>query len=328
MRKVTQQSIADKFGTTKNTVSKALRGKPGVGDELRNKILEAARQHGYRQKGHTPLQFTMVGDSRFMTDTYFWAELMGGALEYSTRFHISIRTLTMDMLKDDVEQLLPLQGKYCDGILVMGSIRDTLFARIAELNIPIVAVDHFSNMVECDYINVANQDGGTKAVDFLVKHNHTNIGYINNIAAPHTYSFTQRYLGFCNGMAKFGLAPNPQWIWPNAVYNDLHYLREMLDKIGKNMPTAWVCANDLTAYNFCEVLQERGLQVPGDISIVGFDNMNGYYNPKLTTLEIPKKAIGRRAVEKLMHRLKNPCEPFENIEFITRLVDKGTVKFL
>jgi len=332
MSKVTLETIAKEIGTTKNTVSRALRNKPGVGEALRSKIVDMAEQVGYHKNGKETndsfTKVTMVCNSALTTDTYFWPSVIRGVFEYSSKHQISIQSVIIDMIKDDVKYLLPLQEKHCDGILVIGGIPDIQFKRIADLGIPMVAIDHYSDYVACDYINTANVNGIIRAVDFLVDSGHRKIGFINNETAPYNYSLTQRHKGFLRRMEALGLEVDSNFVWPNASYSNNEYIQNQMKQWGshKDMPTAWICGNDLTAYNFCTVLLENGLSVPDDMSIIGFDNIPGVFHTQLTTLDVPQHTMGISALRKLMRRLRHPDEPYENIEIFTNLLVRGSVK--
>ena len=331
MKRVTLDTIAKEIGTTKNTVSRAIRGKSGVSDELRNKINDLAAQYGYQKKKYTQkaqIKVTMVCNSSLTGDIYFWPSVMKGIFEYSARHQISINSVIVDIVKDDIKYLLPLQEEHCDGILIVGTLPDAQFARIAGLGIPMVMVDHYSDVAECDFVNTANAHGMVKAVDFLAERGHQKIGFINNEAASHVVSLMHRYQGYKKRMEGRGLTVDSHFVWPNSCYTDNRYFKEQLDMLDAygDAPTAWICVNDLTAYNFCSVLKERGLRIPEDVSVIGFDNIPGIFHTPLTTMEIPQSTIGRRALRKLMRRLNHPEEPFEYIEIFTRLVDRGSVK--
>jgi DNA-binding LacI/PurR family transcriptional regulator len=232
------------------------------------------------------------------------------------------------MIQDDVKYLLPLQVNHCDGILVIGGIPEAQFKRIHELGIPMVAIDHYCDHIACDYINSANEYSMIKAVDFLTEHGHKKIGFINNETAPYNYSLMRRYQGYVRRMEQAGLTVDPIFVWPDSTYADNDYLRRQMDVLTAHgdRPTAWVCVNDLTAYNFCSVLMERGLRVPDDVSVIGNDNIQGAFHTRLTTLEVPKYTMGSSALRKLMNRIHHPDEPFESVQIFTRLLDRGSVK--
>ncbi|MCL2462858.1 MAG: LacI family transcriptional regulator [Defluviitaleaceae bacterium] len=329
MKKVTLDNIARELGVTKNTVSKALRGQPGVSEELRGKIVRLSDEYGYQKKDQPPkeqpfLRITLVSNDSFIRDSYFTAALLSGIFDYASMHQVSIRNVIVDMVRDDMKNLMPLQEKYCDGILVIGVIPDDAFVQLADLGIPLAAVDHYSSRVICDYVTTANRQGILQALEFLAARNHRRIGFINNV--NRAYSFDERCAGYRDGMEKLGLPVDPRFVWPSSNYDDRDYLRGQLDKLpaAGEAPTAWICVNDYTAANFCSVLAERGLRVPEDVSVVGFDNIASLRQP-ITTLEIRQQAMGGRALQRLLQRIRQPDEPYENIVVFPRLVDKGSV---
>jgi len=332
MVKVTLETIAKELGTTKNTVSRALRNKPGVSDALRVKIINMAELIGYHKNGkennESLTNITMIYNNNLSTDIYFWPSVMRGIFEYSANHHISIQSIIIDMIDEDDKYLQALKEKHCDGILVIGGIPEIQFKRIYDFGIPMVAIDHYSDNIACDYINSANEYSMTKAVDFLVEHGHKKIGFINNEAAPYNFSLMRRYWGYIKRMEHLGLEVNPAFVWSDSSYADNSYLRNQMDTLKSHgdMPTAWVCVNDLTAYNLYTVLMERGLSVPDDVSIIGNDNIQGAFHIQLTTMEVPKYTMGSSALRKLIHRINHPDEPYESIKIFTRLIDKGSVK--
>lgn len=333
IKKVTLDTIAHELGTTKNTVSRAIRGKPGVSDELRNKINELVEKYGYQKREEpvtkqSPTKVTMVCSDSMSRDTYFWPSVMRGIFDYSAKNQIVISSVILEMTTNNIKDMLPLQEKHCDGILVVGALPDAQFASIAELCIPVVAIDHFNDFTKGDYINIANRNGMLKAVDFLAENGHRKIGFINNESASYTFSFARRYNGYVKRMEFLGLEIDPRFVWHDSSYYSHTYLQEKFDTLctGNDAPTAWVCVNDTTAYNFCKILMERGLRVPEDVSVIGFDNIPGFFHTQLTTLEVPMYEMGKRGLGRLMRRIRFPDEPYDNTELLTQLVDKGSVK--
>jgi len=332
MKKVTLDTIAHELGTTKNTVSRAIRGKPGVSDGLRKKVNELVEKYGYqkreeRELSQTPTKVTMMCSDSMSRDTYFWPSVMRGIIEYSAESQVVISSVILETTTNNIKDMLPLQERHCDGILVVGALPDAQFRSIAELGIPVVAIDHYNDFVKGDYVNIANRNGMLKAVDFLAEMGHRKIGFINNETAPYTFSFTRRYNGYVKRMEHLGLEIDPRFVWHDSSYYSHNYLQEKFDTFcsGDDAPTAWVCVNDITAYNFCTVLIERGLRVPDDVSVIGFDNIPGFFHTQLTTIEVPMYEMGKRGLRRLTRRIRFPHEPFDNVELFVHLVDKGSV---
>lgn len=333
--KVTLEMIANELSTSKNTVSKALRGLPGVSEELRQKIIKFAEDAGYIKStvnltnNDMPVHITLVCRKSFFSEPSFWSQVFYGIWDFSGHNNISIRTVTIDM--DNEDSLLVASASIsnpCDGYVIVGTISDELIQKISETSLPMVVVDNYYNDIECDYINTANGRGIYKAVKHLYLNNHKNIGFINNTEGA--YSFTQRYEAFLKHMELFRLTVDSRFIWHDAVYIDTQYYVEKIKALRSlpNFPTAWVCVNDNTALAFFNALKELKIKVPDDISIIGFDNISGIFAPFLTTIDVPQKAIGWRALEQLIHRIKNPGEPYVSIQINTSLVERSSVKRL
>lgn len=98
-------------------------------------------------------------------------------------------------------------------------------------------------------------------------------------------------------------------------------------KKAKTLPTALVCANDSTALSVSDILKEEGFSIPEDISVTGFDNIEDALRgvPPLTTVHVPKEAMGRAAVEKLLSRIHNPSAPLEKILIAADIVHRDSV---
>ncbi|HHY83123.1 MAG TPA: LacI family transcriptional regulator [Clostridiales bacterium] len=335
MGKITLQVIADKLNISKNTVSKALRGMPGVSDELRRNIIQIAEELGYLKnssnngvQGDIQVNITLVCRKEFFNEASFWSQVFFGIMDYSGKNNnISIRTITVD--KDEkTYSALNFTSMPCDGYLVVGTISDELLLKINETGLPMVVVDFYNNEIECDYVNTANSRGIYKAVKYLYENNHARIGFISNREGA--YSFSQRYEAYLKYMKHFDLPTNEKYIWLDAVYEDTQYYKDKMQKLYSqpDFPTAWICVNDNTALAFYNALKEMNISVPDDISIIGFDNIASIFTPFLTTIEVPRKAIGQRAVEQLMHRINNPNEPYVSIQINTTLVERSSVKKL
>lgn len=336
MGKITLQTIADELNTSRNTVSKALRGLPGVSDELRQRIVEYATEVGYSSNSFgdgvahgRQVNIVMVCRKDFFSQTSFWSQVFYGIMAYSGQNNISIRTVTIDTdNKDKSSSSLTSPTMPCDGYLVVGTISDELLSRINETSLPLVVVDYYNNDIECDYINTDNSRGIYKALQCLVQNNHKRIGFINNIEGA--YSFNQRYEAYLKYMELLKLPVDKKYVWHDAVYSDTHYYTEKLRKLYTlpDFPTAWICVNDNTALAFHNALTEMNIKVPDDISIIGFDNITDVFTPFLTTIDVPQRAMGRQAIEQLLYRIENPEKPFVSIQINTTLVERSSVKRL
>ncbi len=335
MKKVTLDVIARELNTSKNTVSKALRGLPGVSDTLRDKIIQVAKQKGYLEDTvsyplhqSTVITASMICRKTFFEDPTFWSQVFYGIGDYSGQHNITIRTVTIDINESDADILSSITSSTSDGYIMIGTIKDELLYKIVETKTPVIVVDYYSNDIPCDYVNADNSGGIYKAVKYLYQNNHRKIGFINNKEGA--YSFTRRYEAYRQYMDLLKLPVEEQFIWQDAVYSDTNYYKQKIGALRSSLsfPTAWICVNDNTAIAFYNALMELGIKVPNEVSIIGFDNIVSSYKPFITTIDVPQKAIGWWAMQQLHDRIKHPDKPFVSIQLNTTLVERNTVKYL
>jgi len=336
MSKITLKTIASQLKVSNNTVSKALRGMPGVSEEMREKIIQLAQEMGYKKNvpnvggnNSSAISISLICRKSFFDEPTFWSHVLYGIWNFSGQNNISIRTVPIDPSdENDALNMSVITGVPSHGYIVIGTIHDELLRKIISTKTPTVVVDYYSNDVDCDYINSANDSGIYKSVKYLWQNNHKRIGFINNKEGA--YTFNQRYKAFLKYMEFFKLPVDERFIWHDAVYVDTQYYIQKIKALRhlSNFPTAWVCVNDNTALAFYNALKEMGIKVPDEISIIGFDNISSIYEPFLTTIDVPQKAMGERAMQQLLYRIKHPDEPYLNIQMNTTLIERSSVRNL
>jgi DNA-binding LacI/PurR family transcriptional regulator len=330
MSKVTMDTIASELGISKNTVSRALRGLSGVSDSVRKKIIAQAENSGYivKHKMAALLQIVMVHRKALMEDIFFWPSVLSGIMNFAADQGVSIRVVTVDSDNDGRNSLLSINNQKCDGLLVVNDIDDNTLLQMADLKLPMVVVDYYSDLVDCDFVLTANQNGIYKALTNLIENNHTKIGFLGNI--DWRFSYRVRYEAFCYYMNKLGLPTTEKYHWLDAGYNDHSYFYKKVKQLmpDDNAPTAWICVNDVMAVDLAHVLKKEGYNVPDDVSIIGFDNSTYPGAQYLTTLEVQVKSLGQRAIEQLLLRIESPDKPHETLSINTSLIVRSSVRCL
>jgi Transcriptional regulators len=341
--KVTMQQIADHLGVSKFAVSKALSGKPGVSAETRDKIVSVATQLGYfankqtntAAKRNKPASFItntrdtvilLVPKVRFQTrDSYFWGRIMDGVTEELADRDISALVIT-ENFKDNFSNLINPNGVL--GIIGVGYIASKMLLEIRNLGIPFVLVDHEDPLIPSDVLFMNNMECMRRVTNYLIGCGHSKLQFVGN--TRYSRSFVDRYIGYRTMMEEHGLALNQEERLLAFEGGNRSEITEALEAIVKEMinehrlPTAFVCANDSIAICMMTVLGKLSVQVPGQCSVTGFDNIEdaAWANPTLSTVNVQKEAIGRRAVEMLLRRLEHPDSLQEKIllagEFIMR----------
>ncbi|SNX53909.1 LacI family DNA-binding transcriptional regulator [Thermoanaerobacterium sp. RBIITD] len=335
MEKVTLQDIADVIGVSKNTVSKALRGSDGVSAEVKNKILDTAIRMGYKKIKDLPnkiINVTVLCREDFLVESTFWSNVLFG-IENSTRNNNLKLSITAIDVEGEENLNIPqtITKETTNGIIIVGTLNDKFIKKVEATKIPFVIVDHYSEEIECDYINSANENGIYKALKYFYENGHKKIGFIGN--NEWAYSFKQRYYSYVRYMKEFNLSIDSEYVWLDInlkgtdFFKDVEYFKRKIS-LTDDFPTAWICANDKIALVFIRSLVEMDINVPDRVSVIGFDNIEigALSYPALTTVNIPKQALGEKAVQQLIYRMNDPERPYEDIRLSTNLVIRDSVK--
>ena len=337
MANVTINDIAEKLGVSPATVSLALNGRHGVNEETRMSVLNLANQLGYRNTTakKTPphqgvINFLIYRKSgRIVTNTQFFTRLIE-SVERATRSHRYALTITyctgQEQLPACIQEAADAQSL---GILVLGTEMGQDDLPILEnAPIPVVVLDNELPASSLDMISIHNLDGIWRAVQHLHAQGLTDIGYLSS-SVPIT-NFEMRYIGYAYSIYHcLGERPDSQKIF--SLFPTIDGANEDMAAIlkkGTKIPSALIADNDLIAIGAARALQEAGLRIPEDVSLIGFDNipLAEYFQPALTSIEVSCEELGKRAVSMVRWRLRHPDAPPQNIRTCTELVIRDSVR--
>jgi LacI family transcriptional regulator len=310
----TLADVAAAVGLSPAAVSLALRGKIGVSEETRARVVEAAGTIGYRpvagmsRQHHRPMTIGLVikavhGDAP--EANRFYAPVMAG-IEESCRIHrmdLMLATMPVDQHYYPIEVPRIVTNRTCDGLIVVGAHLSNATAEILRGAPPAVLVDSYSEDDCFDSVATDNVGGARTAVEHLLARGHRNIAILGTESGAFP-SVLQRRRGYEQIMAESGLMPRyvDSSYWPPeaAAVAGISYLQAHPDT------TAFFCANDAVAVALLQAARQAGIAVPGRLSIVGFDDIDlaGFISPGLTTMAVDKVGMGRIAVTLLAHRLE------------------------
>jgi LacI family transcriptional regulator len=200
---------------------------------------------------------------------------------------------------------------------------------LEDIKVPIVLIDNTYETLHFDSIMIGNMQGSFSATKYLIDNGHTNIGFIG--APPGISSFDERKEGFLKAVSldvrTEKSRDNIITVSPESftdLYGDLRRQLLML----REMPSAFVLRHDLIA-NICyQALNDLGYSIPGDISIVGFDNnpICELITPKLTTVDFSKQNVGVLAVNRLNEIINGNRTENVRIDILPRLLLRDSVK--
>ena len=197
------------------------------------------------------------------------------------------------------------QERRVDGILVAASRVGSLYLpMMSAMNVPIVLVNHFHTGEFTHSVMINNVEAACDATKHLINLGHRRIGYLGDRFG--LQSDTDRLAGYCQALEEHNLPFNPELIarGDGKPSGGTHAMQELLSLAEK--PTAVFCYNDMSALGALQVAMDRRMQVPRDISLVGFDDLfiASYMQPPLTTIRQPMLEMGRQAMSVMLKLLR------------------------
>lgn len=314
-KKVSLQTIADALGISKYAVSLALNNKPGVSDELRQKVFETAREMKYekskRRTSVKNLNIIVIIPEYIRMDIYFYSVIYW-AIEkcIQSKGHTAILT----SVSKEMERDLVLPGYLTEldiaGVLVVGVLSEAYIKKIQNTKLPLVSVDQYYDAVNIDSVGTANEEGAYQMVEYLINKGHSDIGFVGSIDT--TSSIYERWCGYMKAMSAHKLnIIKEHCILDTSPLESLFSMPDELEGYVDKMasfPTAWFCAGDRMAISLINVLKQRGIRVPEDVSVVGFDNQELSWTnvPALTTYNVKRTEMGKLAVERILEKIESP----------------------
>lgn len=313
---VRMADIAEKLGVSIVTVSKALSGKEGVGSELRSSIIKLANEMGYMSKTTNTASskkyvIGILNSYRYLEkgSSFYWSlyERLLTYLSLSGDFGI----LEVISESDARNLCIPriVQEKRVDGIIAMGPFPGNYVNMLASLNVPMVILDSHHARFNYDSVISDGYYGMYAMTDYLISMGHRKIMYVGTVGE--TSSITDRFYGYCRAMRDAGIIVTEDMNIPD---------RDEEGKIAVTLPddltdraTALVCNCDFTAYEVFNKLLARGIRVPDDISLVGFDNyiLSEMSAVKITTYAVNQNQMASASVSQIRNRIQNPTSPTE-----------------
>ena len=299
MAEVKLKDIAAALGVSVVTVSNALSGKPGVSETLREEILGKAREIGYNCSRYDKQQEVRIGvlvSEKYVTigASFYWEMYQHVAYAVSKR---KSATMIEILENGEDEKSLPkmIGERNSDGILVIGWMsHDYIRMLLENIHVPIVLLDFQYPDLPCDAVITANYIGGYKITRYLLERGHRRIGFVGTVRANE--NIMDRYFGYRKGMAEYGISLRQDWILEDR---DIETGGLLHIELPEELPDAFVCNADLSAGLLYDALQEKGLRVPEDVSVIGFDNyLHGHkFAGELTTYNVDMKRMAEKAVK-------------------------------
>lgn len=308
-KKIRMNDIASKLSVSIVTVSKALSDKEGVSDTLREQIKKTAEEMGYKYtKGckiidsENTYNIGVVVAEAFMenNNSFYWDVYQNIVKALSELNYYAL----LEIISPEAEEVCTLSilvDRKVDGLIMLGQVHRTYIDYIYDQEIPMICLDFYDKHFEIDSVITDNMYGGYTLTSYLLNQGHTKIGFVGNI--HHTSSILDRYLGYCKALLEDKIDLNPMWLL-NPIDNRGEFCQFTLPD---ELPTAFVCNCDEVAYHFIKFLNSKGIRVPEDISIVGFDDYiyATLSTPQITTVQIDVQNMASTTVEAIIRKIRD-----------------------
>ncbi len=327
---VTLSDIAEICGTSNVTVSKALSGKDGVSDELRERIKAVAREIGYISAAKSAhLEFSgnigVIIPEKFLTPigTFYWA-LYNRIVQKLKEDNISC--IQENIGEDEEAALIPpniLANDKITGLISLGQLSPDYVKMLMQKTPNLVLLDYYIPGIDADCVISNGISGAYLITKHLIENGHRDIGFIGTRLA--TSSIYDRFSGYARAMLEHNFAIRDEWILNDRKIDNMQFGE--ID-FPSTLPTAFVCNCDEIAFAAIRKLQSLGYSVPDDISIAGYDNflISEMSEPQITTISIDAKEIADTAVSVLIDKINNPMKKPEIRSISGNLEIKNSIK--
>ena len=336
------REIARRTGLSPATVSNALSRKRGVSKETAEKVFAAAADLGFKRHGESPESLPTEIDAlrlvvfrntgRIVDNSGFRPKIEEGFENQARRHGLKTHLQICDL--SDHEAFLSQARTICKdrgtaNIFLATEMREEDYLPFLESEAPIVLVDSYCHTHPFEAIIANNESGAWTAVRHLLDKGHTKIGYLGGSVRGKNFPVRRRGLELA--LSEKGLELEERFVVGagNALENAYEHVSDWLDS-SPELPTAFFADNDMIAVGAMRAFAERGLDVPGDVSVVGFDDLDfaAFANPGLTTMRLPIREMAEMAVRKAVRQARTPRDYKCVTHVCATLVERGSVRDL
>ena len=238
-------------------------------------------------------------------------------------YNLFYQTLDEKIISD-ISSFKLIEEKKVDGLLLVGEMSHDFVMQMQSIGIPLVLVDHDIRGVELDSVTSDNFNGAFEAVSYLIDLGHRDIGFITENLDHGTFNY--RFLGYKEALKKHNIEYDKSLVEAGIPYSGQGILNKLLNQ--DKAPTAIFNCNDLMAIKAITAARDKGLSIPQDISIVGFDDIevSSQIHPALTTVRVPREEMGALAVKKLIGRINDKSKKPRKTKLPTELVVRKSCK--
>jgi LacI family transcriptional regulator len=306
---VTMHEVARHVGVSPMTVSRVLSGSARVRDDTRDRVQQAIAKLGYSPnvaaRNLAKASTLHIGLLYNNPSAAYMNELLVGVLEQSSHDGCQV-LLEKCGARNERSVIEKLLGDGVSGIILPPPLSDSKLAlqTVRGAKVPFIAIATGRPAGDGLSVRINDFEAAAAMTRYLLSLGHQNIGFI--VGAPNQTASAERYAGFATALGERGLAARPEWVKQGqfTYRSGLLAAEQLLN--GSRRPTAIFASNDDMAAAAIAVAHRLRLDVPGDLTVVGFDDtpLATTIWPALTTIRQPVAAMARKAIELLLEEIR------------------------
>ncbi|MHA6529899.1 LacI family DNA-binding transcriptional regulator [Paenibacillus sp. BAC0078] len=341
--KITIQDIADALGISRNTASKALNGVESIPAATRDKVIKKAAELKYKQFSYMETVSSSSekqGNIALLTCNLPNGSHFGSLLISGLEKKISTEgyTLSIFFVRENDIKNMSLPGNFepsnVSGIICIEMFNKSYSKLITDLDIPTIFIDCAVDMVypelKSDLVLMENEHSTYLVTRKLIDHGYASFGFVGDY--NHCKSFNERWIGFNRALVEAGIPMNPAHniVAPDQNFNmEENWMEHQLDAL-EERPSVFICANDFIAISMMKSLKNKGINVPEDVAVCGFDDASEsrVVEPHLTTVHIYSSQMGIISAEMLLSRIKDNTKPYQVTHVATDIIFRDSTPVL
>jgi DNA-binding LacI/PurR family transcriptional regulator len=333
---VTIKDVAKEANVAPSTVSRVIIDSPSISKKTKERVREVMERLGYYPNlqarslvGKMTQAFGVImpNSAYHSFQNPFFAEILRGISMQANQSEYGMYLSTSATEEKVYEEVVAMvQGKRVDGILLLYSKKhDKVMDYLEKMKFPFVVVGRpYLKEEKITFVDNDNFILTKQLTEYLIELGHSTIGFVGG--NPDFIVTHDRLTGYREALKDSGITYHRDLVIHEEDMKESGM--EAIEKLIKlpTSPTALVCQDDLVAYEIINHLEKLEVQVPGDMSIIGFNNLalSQHYRPPLTSVDINIFQLGYEATSNLIKRINDPTLPPEKIIVPTQLVERSS----
>ncbi len=333
----TIKDVAKAANVSIATVSLVLHNNERISSETKRRVLKRIKQLHYhpsrsarglvsRKTGN--IGFIVTEEHFLRTESFYTRVFLGTEFEAREKDnYVLLATISSSFKKGDPLPRFILE-RNADGILIVGKVPQAFIESIKKYNMPILFIDYLPPNGDFPSVIIDNERGGMLATEYLINSGHQNIAFIGGEISHQ--SIMERLRGYKLALEKANINNGNGLVVTNDEYlsrQNGYLSAEKLFIQNKNV-TAIFASTNATAVGVIQYLKDNNFNIPNDISLIGFDDVEAdiMIDPPLTTIRVPKVKMGTEAVQLLLNIIKTETTTAKKIIVPIELVVRESIK--